>query len=581
MDRQAAYDLFTAFLQKRQVKGIELSKELPDLLKFAYSQGFFINPHTVHELSEWRRFGDKLWELTLDDDKAAKKMSKLWRVVHNELLLCQAEKRAAREVVTAQEKNQKYDPQWGTDTPNPPVFTTVHLPAAAPVSPSAPPVAEEPVRERSNKGGPPYSPENSVPIPQSASSPSSQEPIPGAESDLAGAMARERREVWAALARQGAEQGDQDILEAASGCLAFPVTFAPNPAGGLQATVTVLDWKMLAQLRSTVGQYGVTSEPTKQMLEYLFNAHVLLPSDIKGIARLIFTQHQHLLFNAHWQAEAQASVAIQRGQGDPLQGLTLDELLGLGPFQQMEAQALMGPDKCREAMRVAKRAIEKVKAPGGIPIYMGIKQGREEALGPFVDKIAEAIDKAGVQDFMKGALLKQCVLQNCNSPTRSIITTMAGDWTIADLLEKAATVPSGSQAFLVEAIKQLGLGLQEQAKTSQTQVLAALAPLQAATASTGPRPSPPGGRMKCFRCGNSGHIRRECQAAGVWCAKCRSDSHNTTACRRRSGNFRSSANSGRAGTQIAAAMPPAPSTASANNYNQPPAGASAWTWQPQ
>ncbi|RMC05650.1 hypothetical protein DUI87_17735 [Hirundo rustica rustica] len=60
----------------------------------------------------------------------------------------------------------------------------------------------------------------------------------------------------------------------------------------------------------------------------------------------------------------------------------------------MEAQALMGPDKCREAIAVARRAIDKVKAPGGLPIYMGIKQSREETLGSFVDKVAEAIDRA-------------------------------------------------------------------------------------------------------------------------------------------------------------------------------------------
>ncbi|RMC11181.1 hypothetical protein DUI87_12094 [Hirundo rustica rustica] len=280
MDKQEAYDLFTAFLQKRQIKRLNLGKELPELLEYGYSQGFFINPHTVHELVEWRRFGDKLWELTLDDDKTAKKMSKLWRVVHNELLLCQAEKRAAREVVSAQEKNKDYHPFLGTSTPNPPVFTTIHLPA------SAPPLAEVESRQGANNiREPPRSPGNAAPVlPQVAMFPDSQEPIPGAESDLAGAMARERHEVWAALAQQGAEQSDKDMLEAASDCLAFPVTFTPNPAGGLQATVTVLDWKMLAQLRSTVGQYGVTSEPAKQMLEYLFNAHVLLPADIKGIA---------------------------------------------------------------------------------------------------------------------------------------------------------------------------------------------------------------------------------------------------------------------------------------------------------
>uniref|UniRef100_A0A8C3V5D1 dUTPase-like domain-containing protein n=1 Tax=Catharus ustulatus TaxID=91951 RepID=A0A8C3V5D1_CATUS len=99
--------------------------------------------------------------------------------------------------------------------------------------------------------------------------------------------------------------------------LAFPVTYTQT-AGGLQANITSLDWKLLAQFRSTVGAYGVASEPARQMLDYIFSAFVLLPTDIKGIARLMFSAHQKLLFDAHWQQEAMRSVATQRGPADPL-----------------------------------------------------------------------------------------------------------------------------------------------------------------------------------------------------------------------------------------------------------------------
>uniref|UniRef100_A0A8V0ZEE5 CCHC-type domain-containing protein n=1 Tax=Gallus gallus TaxID=9031 RepID=A0A8V0ZEE5_CHICK len=571
MDRQAAYDLFTAFLRKRQFRGVDLEKELPALLSHAVSHGFFADPHSVHTLDEWRRYGDKLWELVLEDDKVAKRMSKLWKAVHNELLMGQAEKRAAQGAQAAQEKNKDYGLIWD-NTPNPPSFRMVMLPAAPPASANG-------VQAQST-AEPVEAPPRRVSGPSALDGSGS---VPGAESDLAEAIARERRELWTTLAKHGMEDGDNELVQAVTENLAFPVVYTPTQQGGLQAEIRTLDWKTLSQLRATVGTYGVTSEPARQMMEYLFSAHILLPADIRGIARLIYTPHQLILFNAHWQQEAAISAAVQRGPGDPLAGITIEQLMGLGAWTRIEAQAISGPDVSREIMAVARRAMDKIKAPGGTPIYMGIRQGREEPLGDFVDKVMDAIKKASVPEYMQGALLKQCVLQNGNSNTRSLVNTLPGDWSIPELLEKAATVPSGTQAFLVNALQKIGDGLreqaralQEQSRSAQTQVLAALAPLQA-VASTGahPRGNP---RMKCFRCGNVGHIRRECQADGVWCGKCQSNTHNANACRRKSGNARSSANSSRARTQVAAATSNAPGS---NNPSLPQAGASAWTWQPQ
>lgn len=51
-------------------------------------------------------------------------------------------------------------------------------------------------------------------------------------------------------------------------------------------------------------------------------------------------------------------------------------------------------------------------------------------------------------------------------------------------------MPTGSQLFLAQALEKLGEGLKEQAISSQNQVMAALAPLQAAAAR--PRPAPGG-----------------------------------------------------------------------------------------
>ncbi|XP_023791392.1 endogenous retrovirus group K member 8 Gag polyprotein-like [Cyanistes caeruleus] len=352
-----------------------------------------------------------------------------------------------------------------------------------------------------------------------------------------------------------------------------PVTFAPMKGGGIQAQITALDWKWLSQLRSTVSQFGVTSEPVRQMIDYLWGTQILLPADCRSIMKLILTKHQQLLFNAHWRAYCQESVNVQRQAGDPLHGLTLEELMGLGAYSQVEAQAILGPDKLREGMRLARAAFDRIKEPGGIPSYMGIKQGRDEPFGAFIDKSAAAIERAGVPEYMRGALLKQCALQNCNPATKSVLNSLSANWTIEEALERMSNIPVGSQAMLVQAIKELGQGLEKQAASTQSQVLAALAPLQVATTNNGRIPA---SRFKCFRCHNLGHIRKECTVPSVWCNQCRSNIHTDNACRRRSGNGKVSARSRRARTQIAAAR-----TSVQLPSSLPQQGASVWTWQPQ
>ncbi|XP_055556320.1 endogenous retrovirus group K member 8 Gag polyprotein-like [Falco cherrug] len=310
------------------------------------------------------------------------------------------------------------------------------------------------------------------------------------------------------------------------------------------------------------------------MLDYIWGTNILLPSDIRSIMKLILSQHQQLLFNAHWQAACQESIAVVRQPGDPLHGVTLQELMGLGPYFQTEAQALMGPDKAKEAMRLARLALDRIKEPGGIPSYMGIKQGREEPFGLFIDQVANAIQAAGVQDYLKGSILKQCAIQNCNPATRNILATLPGTWTIEEALERMAQVPVGPQAMLVEAIKEIGSALKEQAQSTQSQVLAALAPLQAfAGRSNDHGPS----RLQCFRCGATGHVRWDCNVNSVWCQNCRKDTHNEAACRR-SGNGRPSGKSRPTPTQKAAACP-----AAQNPFlsDLQPVEASAWTWQLQ
>ncbi|XP_032062231.1 endogenous retrovirus group K member 7 Gag polyprotein-like [Aythya fuligula] len=534
----------------------------------------------VFEQAEWRKFGDKLFDEVISDNKVARKLMKPWRAVTNALATHQAEQKIAAAITeqlgsssqnggtsAASSTQQRAEEQ---SYPSPPSYRTVIIPqgtsggweTSVPVSgeeePSQPPTAPPAQLENGERVGG-----------ESGTNSFSTNPF---KSNL-----QDREETWKRIAHETMKDGNIEI--AAQITTAFPVVYSPPDAqGNVQAQLTNLDWKLLTQLRSTVNESGLKGEPTRQMLDYIWGTNILLPGDIRSTMKLILTQHQQLLFNAHWHSVCQEAVAMIRAPGDPLYGVTLDELMSMGPYFRTEAQALLGPDKAKVSMNLARRALEQIREPGGIPSYMGIKQGREEPFGLFIDRVANAIQAAGVPDYLKGTILKQCALQNCNPSTRSILAALPSTWTIEEGLERMSQVPVGPQAMLVKAVKQLGDNMNEQSK-----VPAALAPLQTPGGRSNGQGSAP--QRRCFRCGIAGHIRRECKTESVWCQNCQSNTHSTSACRRgASGNGRSSGKSRPATTQKAAfattaATAPAPSAAAPSFSDQPPEGASAWIGQ--
>lgn len=92
MDLEVALDLLQCFLEKG---GVDCIKHLVGLVTLGQAKGCFQNPDSLFDASEWRKLGDVLWGIVIDEDKAAKKLMKPWREVVNHIKRYQLEKNLA------------------------------------------------------------------------------------------------------------------------------------------------------------------------------------------------------------------------------------------------------------------------------------------------------------------------------------------------------------------------------------------------------------------------------------------------------------------------------------------------------
>lgn len=335
MERQAAYDLLKCFLEKRGLgKDMDLGKGLTTLFDYGKSVGCFHDPEKVFELAEWRKFGDILWEQVIDGNKQARKLARDWRCVIQCIQRYAAEQRVA---AVAKEKLNSASPSESSvppgtiafgseDIPSPPSMTSIHLSqfpcisTSTGIKPSAPPDPR---------------PSNSNPFEKHTSE--------GAAVRYHGDNSNNgqtRGVDWKTIYEEAIKNEDYEGAKDLQAMRAFPVVYTPNAPGGLDITISPLNWKLLSQLRQTVADSGIQSEPTKQMLNYIWGSGLLLIEDIKSIVKLILMPSQLSLWQMYWQEECQDVCNVQRGPGDPLAGVTLQHLMGiaLGPIKRCKLE---------------------------------------------------------------------------------------------------------------------------------------------------------------------------------------------------------------------------------------------------
>lgn len=273
--------------------------------------------------------------------------------------------------------------------------------------------------------------------------------------------------------------------------------------------------KQLRELKSAVTTFGPTAPYTITVLENL-SSSPLTPADWTQLAKACLTPGGYLDWQA-WYAEFAAEQAkrnTSRGHG----GWNKDMLTGEGRY--VEDQTRFPGPVYEQIFQIGLRAWKQVSCSGAASLCLSkIVQGSTEPFVDFVARMQDASEKIFPDARTAEPLVKQLIFEQCTKDCRAAIAP-----------HKNKDIPSW-----IRICREIGGPL------SNSGVAALLA---AAVQQRGPR-APTGERKPrgCFKCGDTGHLKRNCPKLGDQesrqgsreahdlCRRCRKGTHKAEECR--------------------------------------------------
>ncbi|XP_053229542.1 uncharacterized protein LOC128406289 [Podarcis raffonei] len=164
---------------------------------------------------------------------------------------------------------------------------------------------------------------------------------------------------------------------------------------------------------------GIQAPFTQALLEATL-AQLLVPDDIKLLARTVLPPSAGVLFAHEWETACcvYAPALLQQIRGNN-PNITLadviDAMMGRGPFIQASVQATLLQILLRDTALAAKQAMRKIPEPTSIQSRWGsIRQEPRESYSSFMDRLITAVSRQIENPEAKQIIIKQLAFENAN-----------------------------------------------------------------------------------------------------------------------------------------------------------------------
>ncbi|RMB92856.1 hypothetical protein DUI87_30750 [Hirundo rustica rustica] len=229
------------------------------------------------------------------------------------------------------------------------------------------------------------------------------------------------------------------------GLQAFPVL-----QGATHNTYQPLAWQALTELCDAVGKYGFGSAEVMQVLRY-FNASLLMPFDIRSLARALFPPVEYDFFEHKWTQLAVRAVERNRtlGPGDPRHMVNTDMLMGTGNYTRAYGQAGFEPlvlEQCQQTGMAALVQTLKLATPH--QSFATIVQGVDEYFLCFAGRLTAAVEKQMSDPAARKLMLQFLARSKCNAVCKGIIEALPGEPSMLEMVGACARVTPSSQQMV-------------------------------------------------------------------------------------------------------------------------------------